>query len=372
MMYNQDKYMISPLEMGMTIIAFFIGVGILTLPGALAETLDTADGWIPILIAGLLVMVTFTLYVHLQKQFPGQTLLQYLRQGTIGKWWAFSVAVLSLLYFVLTLASIARTVAFVLDMYLLDRTPSIIVVATILLVTSYAVSKGIPGVIHLNALFTPFFLGVFLVIFAFNIDNVQLDPILPLAPKGFMHIFKGLPDTFFSLVATHFLFFFMGYMKADHLRAMPLNIALGIVVLIHTFSTLFTYFVFSVDQSKVIVFSTLELAKEIQIPGGFFERIESLMITVWSMGIFNTVFVTQLLAVHILTDQFFPRSDPTNMQQKVAKRLSATVVFIAVMVAMIPKSLAETFQLGDWLGNVGMLFVVYGLAVGYFTVWCRK
>jgi spore germination protein len=372
MMYNQDKYMISPLEMGMTIIAFFIGVGILTLPGALAETLDTADGWMTILISGLIIMVTFILYVYLQKKFPGQTLLQYLRQSTTGKWLAFSLAVISVVYFVILLGFEARALALLLDMYLLDRTPSIIIVTSILLVTSYAVSKGIPGVIHLNVLFTPFIFGVLLVIFAFNIDNVQLDPILPLAPKGFMHVFKGLPDTFFSLMATHFLFFFMGYMKADHLRAKPLNIALIVVVLAHTMATLFTYLVFSVDESKVIVFATIELAKAIEIPGGFFERIESLMITVWTMGIFNTMIVSQLLAVHILTDQFFPRSDPTNMHQKVAKRLSATVVFIAVMVAMIPKSLAETFQLGDWLGNVGMLFVVYGLAVGYFTVWCRK
>jgi spore germination protein len=275
-------------------------------------------------------------------------------------------------YFVILLGFEARALALLLDMYLLDRTPSIIVVASILLMTSYAVSKGFSGVIHLNLLFSPIILCVLAVIFAFNIDEVQVDALFPFAPKGIIHMFKGIPDTLLSLMAPQILFFFMGYMKADHLRAKPLNIALIVVVLAHTMATLFTYLVFSVDESKVIVFSTIELAKAIQIPGGFFERIESLMITVWSMGIFNTVFVTQLLAVHILTDQFFPRSDPTNMQQKEAKLLSAVVVFIAFLIAFMPKSITETIQVGDWIGQLGVSLYICSVAIGYCTVWWRK
>jgi spore germination protein len=371
-MYNQDKYMISPLEMSISLIAFIIGVGILTLPGALADTLDTSDGWISILITGFIVMVLVFSYTYLQKQFPGQTLLQYLRQGSFGKWWALIIAVSFIVYFISLIGFEARVLGIVLNLYLLDRTPAVVIAATILLVTTYAVSKGVPGIIHLNVLFTPIILLVLLGIISFNIEQVEAAPILPVIPKGFVHVLQAVPDTALSFAGIEILLFLMAHMKADKLRAWPLNTAICVIVLAYILVTFFTYFTFSVDEAKVISFGTVELAKEIDIPGGFFERIESLMITVWTMSIFNTIAMSHLLAVHVLKDQFFRQSDPTNMQQKEAKRLSAVVVFIAFLIAFMPNSITETHQVGDWLGILGVSLYICSIVIGYCTVWWRK
>ncbi|WP_096188883.1 GerAB/ArcD/ProY family transporter [Evansella halocellulosilytica] len=371
-MNNQDKYVISPLEMSISLIAFIIGVGVLTIPGTLADTLDTADGWITIIVSGFMVMVLVFLFVHLQKHFPGQTFLEYLRQGAVGKWWAFIFAVLFIVYFVTLLGFEVRVLSIVTGLYLIDRTPTVVIVSSILLVTSYAVSKGVSGIIHLNVLFTPIILLVLLGVLSFNVDHFELGPLLPLVPKGVFHMFKAVPDVALAFVGIEILFFFMAHMKADKLYALPLNIGIGVIMLSYVFVTLITYTVFSVDESKVIAFTTVELAKAIEIPGGFFERIESMMITVWTMSIFNTAAMSQLLAVHILEDQFFSQISPTNRPPKKSKWLAAVIVFFAIIFAFIPESVTETMQFGDWIGMLGMGLFLCGIVVGYFTVWWRK
>ncbi len=369
---NKNKYVISPLEMSFSLIAFIIGVGVLTMPGVLADTLDTADGWISIIIAGLMIMVLIFIYVNLQKHFPGHTFLQFLRQGTLGKWWAFIFSVLFIVYFVTILGFEARVLGIVFDLYLLDRTPSYIIVASIFLVTSYAVSKGISGIIHLNVLFSPIILFVLMGIITFNVQNFELAPLLPVAPKGFVHILKGIPDVVLAFIGIEILFFFMAFMKEDKLSTWPLNIGIAIIMLSYLLVTIFTYFVFSMDESKVVTFGTVELAKEIEIPGGFFERVESMMITVWTMAIFNTIAISQLLAVHIMNDQFFSKSNINSPMDKEGKWLTAIIVFFAIIITFIPESITETFQFGDWIGTLGMSLFLGGVIVGYFTVWWRK
>ncbi len=364
--------MISPLEISITLIAYLIGVGILTLPGALANTLDTPDGWLTLLAAGFPTMVLTFLYVNLQKHFPGRTFLQYLRQGKVGKWWAFIFGASFIVYFVTILGWEARMLYIVLDMYVLGRTPPAVIIASVLLVTSYAVTKGLSGIIHINVLFLPIILFVLLFIFLFNIGQASLDQIRPVAPKGILHVLKAFPDVFIVLVGSEILMLLMAHMRADKLRAWPLNTAVAGATLAYILVTLFTYFIFSVDEAKVITFATVELAKVIEIPGGFFERIESMMIIVWTMSLFTTMIIAQLLTTHILKDQFFSQSAPKYGKQTKDRLLTPVIVFISIIIAFIPESIIETFQLGDWLGILALSILIGGLFIGYITVWWRK
>ncbi len=80
-MKKQDQYQIVPIEMSISMIAMIIGVGVLTIPKGLATELDTTDGWIAIGITGLMMIFLVYLYTRLQQNFPGQNLIQYIRQG---------------------------------------------------------------------------------------------------------------------------------------------------------------------------------------------------------------------------------------------------------------------------------------------------
>ncbi|BAB05711.1 spore germination protein [Halalkalibacterium halodurans] len=367
-MNRNNNYTIDPLEISIALIAFIIGVGILTLPGSLADTLNTADGWITIIVGGSIICALVYVTVRLQKEFPEQTLLQFLLAGQKSKWLAVLLGVLFSLHFLMLMGFESRMLAIVLDMYLIDRTPSVIVICTILVVTSYAVSKGVQGLIHLNVLFIPFILTVLLAILLFNVQHAKLDPILPVAPKGILHPLKGLPNVVLAYIGVEILLFFMGRMKGKDVKAWPLNIGVGIVTLFYFLITFFTYFVFGVEQSKVINFTTVELAKVVEVPGGFFERVESMMITVWTMAIFNTIAMSQLIIILIYNDLF----SAFKKQTQSGNYLTPVIVFITIIIAFIPESISDTLTWGDWIGYFGFSVLILSLLVGYVTVGWRK
>jgi spore germination protein len=362
-MKNQDHYKIVPLEMGISLIAMIIGVGILTLPRALAETTGTADGWISVCLAGCIVMIFVFLYTRLQRHFPEQNLLQYIGNGKVGKWIAKALGLFFVIYFVSILAYEARILSIVVKMYLLNITPSEVVVALILFISTYAVTKGVQGIIHLNIMLTPIVIAVLLFIIVLNVE-IEPNHLLPVMPKGIGPVLKGLPQTILSFLGIEILFFLMANMKSSNIRALPLNLCIGVITLMYLLVTVFSYMVFTLDSSKIIVFPTVELAKEVEIPGGFFERIESFMITMWVITIFNTISIVQLVLANLIKSEFLP--------QKKALWLPAAITFFAFILAFIPNSIDETFLLGEWIAYLGSTLFILGLSIGFFTLWIRK
>jgi spore germination protein len=363
-MKNQDYYRIVPLEMSISLIAMIVGVGILTISRSLAQELDTPDGWISIGISGLMVMVLVYLYTRLQQHFPGQNLLQFLAKGSIGKWLAKLFAIFFIIYFVTVFAFEVRTLAIVIEMYLLNQTPQEVVIASILLLSTYAVSKGTQGIIHLNIMFVPITLFIVLVMLVFNLPSFKFEELRPIMAEGIVPIITGVKLTIVSFLGIETLFFFMANMKKSDLRALPLNISIGVITLIYILVTICSYSVFTLPATKFITFPMLELAKEIELPGAFFERLESLMMTVWIMSIFNTMAIVQLLAVQIIKQEILPTKKGTH--------LPTIIIFFVFIIAFNPNSINEVFTMGDWVGRLGVTLFIFGLLAGFITVWIRN
>ncbi|MDQ0337900.1 spore germination protein [Caldalkalibacillus uzonensis] len=363
-MSNQFNYKISSLEMSISIMAMCLGIAVFVLPRALAETMNSPDGWMSIMISGLTVAGLVTLYTRLQRHFPGQTLMGYLRQGTLGKWWAMLMGMAYVLYFLSNAAYVVRTLVFMVRMYALDRTPSEAIASLFLLSTTYAVSKGLQGIIHLNLLFLPITLFIGLGILCFNIPSMELSNLLPVLGEGVSPILNGVKETIVAFLGIEIIFFFMAHMTSNHLRATPLNSGVFLLTLVYVMVTVMSYAVFSLETVKVITFPTIELAKEVEVPGGFFERLESLMITIWIMTIFNTVTMAKFLTVTIINDQFLPHT-------KVAW-LPSLIAFVIFIIAFIPDSITELFTFSEWVGWMGAALYFLGLGSGYVSVWMRK
>ncbi|MCL7747702.1 GerAB/ArcD/ProY family transporter [Halalkalibacter alkaliphilus] len=362
-MINQDHYRISPLEMSLTLISMLLAIGVLTLPRTLAETMETGDGWIAVLVSGSLVMVFVYLIVRLQKHFPGQTLLEFIGERGFGKWVARLLAILFALYFIPFLAYEARILAVVVRMYLLDRTPMEITLAIILLTTTYAVTKGVQGIVHLNLMFIPFIILIYLVLIAFNIENMDIVELRPVLPLGILPLLPALEPTLFSFLGIELLFFWLTYMKSSNLRALPLNMGILFVTILYFLIVVVSYTAMSVNSVKKLVFPTVTLAKEVEIVEGLIERFEPLMIVIWIMAIFNTMAIIHLLAVQVIKKEI--------LNTKKGMWIPGVVTFLAYIVAFIPNSIQEVFKLGDLVSYTGALLIVLSLIIGFLTVWIR-
>ncbi|WP_209124748.1 GerAB/ArcD/ProY family transporter [Alkalihalobacillus sp. BA299] len=362
-MNSQDQYEIAPLEMTIVLMSMIIGVGILTIPRSLTTTLESPDGWISIGITGLMVMLLVYLYASLQNQYPGQTLFDYLYQGKVGKWIASLLIGAFIVYFLSLLAFEARVLSFVVKMYLLNETPSEALVAIILLTTTYAVTKGVQGVVHLSLLFMPIILLLIILFLIANLPNMDIDKMLPVMGDGIMPVIEGTTEISLSYLGVEILFFMMVYMKQENLRAFPLNVSVSVITLLYIFTFIMVVTIFGVEGTQVITFPTVEAIKEIEVPGAFFERLESLMITIWIMTIFNTMSTIQLITFLTIKKQ---------LQQLNEKILLSTIVFITYTIAFIPNSITDVFTFSDWIGWLGVSLFGLSLICGFFTVWFRK
>ncbi|ARK30181.1 GerAB/ArcD/ProY family transporter [Halalkalibacter krulwichiae] len=362
-MLNKDNYQIPPVEMAVTVVSMLLAIGILTLPRTLADTLETGDGWLSVLLSGATVMGIVFLIVRLQKFFPGQSLLQFIGESGVGKWIAKILALLFFLYFIILLAFEARVLTIIVRMYLLDRTPPEITLGIILLTSAYAVSKGVQGIVHLNIMFAPFIIIVYFTLIVFNVGNMDVTELLPVLPLGIMPVLASVPETIHSYLGIELLFFWLAYMKATDLKVLPLNIGIMFVTLVYFLILIVTYSVLSVDGVKSIVFPVVGLAKEVEIVEGLIERFEPLMIVIWIIAIFTTMAIVHLLAVQTIKKEFV---------KKKGIIIPATITLIAYYIAFAPNSIEEVYMLGGYVSNAGLTVICLSLLVGYLSVWLKK
>ncbi|GAE37488.1 GerAB/ArcD/ProY family transporter [Halalkalibacter akibai] len=361
---NSEHYQISPIEMAITLISMLLAVGILTLPRTLAETIETGDGWISVLLSGVIAMGIVYIFVHLQKQFPEQTLLQFLGKKGAGKWIAKLLALTFVVYFVTFLAYEARMLTIIVRMYLLDRTPPEITLAIIVLTSTYAVTKGIQGIVHLNLMFIPFIVGLYIMLILFNVENIDISQIRPVMSMGILPVVEGIKPSLPSFLGLELMFFWLAYMKKHDLRARPLNIGIAVVTLLYFLIVFFSYTVMSVVGVKHNVFPALGLAKEVEIVEGMIERFEPIMIVIWIMAIFTSMAMIQLLALQIIKSEL--------IRKKKGIWILAFIAFFAYCIAFIPNSIHEVFLLGELLSYTGSSLILIGLVIGYVTIWYRR
>ncbi|MDT8860872.1 spore germination protein [Alkalihalobacillus sp. MEB130] len=363
-MVKSDHYRITPLEMSVTVVSMLLAVGVLTLPRTLAEILETGDGWIAVLASAGIVMGLVYLIVQLQKQYPNQTLFEYIGEKGLGRYISKILSLLFILYFIPFLAYEARMLTIIVRMYLLDRTPPELTLAIILLTSVYAVSKGIQGIVHLNLMFLPFIVFIYFVLIIFNVENMSINELLPVLPKGIPSLVQALEPTIFSFLGIELLFFWMAYIKTSKLSAWPINLGIFFVSMLYFFIVTTSYLVLSVTGVKNTVFPTVALAKEVEIIEGLIERFEPVMIVIWIMAIFNTMAIIHLLAVQTIKKEFAKR--------KVQAFIPAIVTFFSYMIAFIPNSIEEVFVLGNIVSYAGFALILLSLVIGYGTVWLRK
>jgi len=341
-----------------------VGTGIIILPRSLATEMGTTDGWISLMISTVIVMVGIVLIVRLQNYFPGQNLLQFLAEGKVGKWLSKLLAFSFIIYFICISAYLARFLALVISIYLLNLTPNEIIVMMILLLSTYAVSKGLQGIIHLNLMFTPLVIFGALGIITFEIPHMDLTNLLPIMSEGFPPILKGVKETTFTFLGIEILFFFMAYMKKSDLLASPLILAIGFISSIYLLIIIMTISIFDLESTQKIMFPMIELVKEVEVPGKIFERAEPFFITIWLMTMLNTIAISQYLSTNILIKEF--------MTKVKEDWVTAGLVFVIFMLAFIPKSVVELFIFSEWIAIVGGVNICLGLIFGYSSVWYRS
>lgn len=139
MLTNNDMITV-PQAVGLMIMTI-LEIGLLILPREVAIYAGS-DGWILVIVGGLLALAGSLVTSTLIRRFPGETFIEYSGK-VIGKFLSFVVGVGLVIHFTLATSIVIRTFTDVTNAFMLENTPREFIIITQMLLTVYLIRHGI-------------------------------------------------------------------------------------------------------------------------------------------------------------------------------------------------------------------------------------
>lgn len=342
-MNTNPKDKITPVQATIAVSSIIIGVGILTLPRGLVDAMGTPDGWISVILGGLISMGAGYVIVKLSQRFPGQTFYQY-SQVVVGKFLGWLFSLLLITYFIMFAGLEARILGEVIRSYLLDKTPIEVLIISFMSVGIYLIVGGINPMVRVFELYFPIITVIFFSVILLNFQGFEIDNLRPVLGQGMMPVLKGVQTTSFSYLGFEIMLILTAFMKEPYRAVKATLTGIGIPIFFYLIMIVMVIGDFTIEEVKTLTWPTMELAKEIEFPGAFFERFESFIIVIWTLAIY-TSFVIPYYFVSLGLGQLF---------KKDIHYFVYGLLPVIYIIAMYPQDLNSAFKMGDYLGYMGL------------------
>ncbi|QKY71445.1 endospore germination permease [Lentibacillus sp. CBA3610] len=331
-------------EIMIAVPSIVIGVGVLSMPRYIANPTIAVDGLMTIIAGGVLVLLLTWLVAKLASQFPRQNFIDYatlITSRPLGIMFTFLLAVQGLML----AAYETRVIADVATQYLFDQTPYGVVGLSFLLVVVYAVSGTRAGLFRLNMMFFPIILVISILVMLLTTGLFEAGNLLPVFKTDVSGHWEALKQSIFSFLGIGILLFYTALVRKPENVPRKACIGMSIAVFLYCLIYITCIAVFGNLVAGNLMYPTVELAKDVQIPGGFFERFESLFFVIWIMAIFNTTAMAFDVTVFALNSIF---------RKNRKMQLIFLLAPIIYVIGMTPKDTPGVTAFGTFVSYYGM------------------
>ncbi|TKD72141.1 GerAB/ArcD/ProY family transporter [Pseudalkalibacillus hwajinpoensis] len=343
------------------LISTIIGVGIVTLPRQTALIVGQPNMWVSVIFGAIIAFLNALLIFMLIKRYPKQTLFDFAPE-VIGKWIGKLFSLVFVAYAISISAFIIRTMSEIVNYYLLDRTPKVVVLAVLILSCMYLVSCGLTNIVMFFQLYFPIILAMFFLLTILSIKSIEPTNLRPIFVNDGFALLKGTNTTFFSFVGYELIMVLSGYQSFTKWRSMTkiLGISLGAVCIIYVLFFILNIGILSIGELKVITFPTIEMAKTIEYQGFFFERFELLFLFGWIITIFTTLtayYYSALLGI----------CKTINCKRNIFVNIFVGALILSL--SLVPTGITELFSSSTYLNNlsyaalIGVPFILLVVSV---------
>lgn len=339
---------ISDKELLIAVPSTIIGVGILSLPREIAKNTVSADGWLSIFIVGVLFIGFAWIIAKLASTYPHQSFFSYASSLVTRPIATVLTILLALQGFVLT-AFMIRVISDIAKEYLFDQTPVEVIALSFLLVVVYAIAGSRAGLFRLNMMFFPIIIFITMLVGGFAVAWFSVDNYLPVFKTDLTGHLKAMQTSSFSFTGSAILLFYTSIVRKPKKAPKMAAIGMAIVPALYILIYLLCLGVFGNLATANLNYPIIELAKEIEVPGGFFERFDSIFFVIWIMSIFNTTAMSFDVTVFAL--------------ESVSKLKKIQLVYILTpliyLVGMFPQDLITVVQLGKFVSSYSLLVTLF-------------
>lgn len=333
MIRNND--IISPYQIAMIIIMSVISVGVFSIAADAAEAAGT-DAWLAVALAGALNILAVYIVIRLNSIFPGKTFAEYSQIiiGTIpGKALTFLFAV----YLLLVIAYVTRAFTEVVKMFLLFRTPTEVIMLSLILVCTYIVRGGAECIGRINELVFPILFIPFFIILFFGFSQMEFSNLLPALQTPADKMLAAIPTLTFSFGGIELALFYIGFMKHPKKAYKPAILAVLFITLFMVMITAFCIATFGKNATMQFLWPLVSYIRAISLPGLFIERLDGVILSLWMLTVFTTI-----VSAYFIVSYSIAKVAGTREQKQYVLPLAIFIYYFALQ----PDSLAELYEWG--------------------------
>jgi spore germination protein (amino acid permease) len=256
-----------------------IGVDILNLSTVLHKSAG-ADGWITLIIGGLISIVFVLMITHTSKCYPGEDLFGILR-SSLGKILGSLAEFGYYVYFLVVAIYLLTSYGELINQWLLPETPVLLLYLLLLLSALYTISGGLTVIAKV---FTFFALVLFFIsaLFLFGFIDSKLIYLQPMGQATFSGYLDGISVSVYSLSSFVLLFLFLPFTQGSYKQKRRVAIGANIVVvLFYLYTVLISFCHFGSEQLEHIsqpILYMLRTADSILIT-----RIDIFVLSLWTV-----------------------------------------------------------------------------------------
>lgn len=344
MIRNND--IISPYQIAMIIIMTVISVGVFSIAADAANAAGP-DGWLAVALSGAINLLAVLIIVKLNSKFPGKTFAEY-SQTVMGIILGKVLTALFAIYLLLVIAYVTRAFTEVVKMFLLFRTPTEVIMLSLILVCTYIVRGGAECIGRINELVFPILFIPFFIILMFGLPMMDFSNLRPILQTPPAKMLTSIPALIFNFGGIEVILFYIGFMKDPKKAYKPAIISVLFITLFLVMITVFCIATFGSNAVTQFIWPLLNYIRAISLPGLFIERLDGVILSLWILTVFTTI-----VSAYFIVSYSISKVVGTKEQKQYVLPLAIPIYYLSLQ----PDSLAELYEWGS---------VIFPYAITYF------
>ncbi|WP_409300812.1 endospore germination permease [Peribacillus sp. SCS-155] len=279
-MYERGK--ISAYQMALILYPTIYSTAILFVPTITAKYAGR-DMWIAPVFAAVTGIITAYIIYRLHKRYPEETIIEY-SSHLIGRFPAKLLGFAYIFFFLFMGGYVLREYVSFINISFLPRTPILVIVGSIIMVSSVAVSGGIEVLGRVSQVLIPIFILPIPIFIALLVKDMVIQNIQPILENGLTPVVRSsvTPQAWFGEV---FIMALILPYVSNRVKALKWSILSIITVMLSLVSLNLMCILLFGEITVSYSFPVFKAIRFISF-SDFFEHLESFVIAFWILGIF--------------------------------------------------------------------------------------
>lgn len=262
-MPSSKEVVLKDYELTFILIGTMVGVGVLSLPNALAKTVYQ-DAWISAAFGAILPIYYMVIGIFMAKMRPKNNILET-NYYCFGKYFGIAANLLYFIFYMYNLTAVTSGFNNIFKIYATAFIPSSKFILLALLVIAYAANKGMKAIAKINQIsfFITLILFLFPLVALFKGSHYNVLPLFQSPPTV---IIKSLKDSIFAYNGMEILFIFYPYVKNRRKLKSCFYKAIGFTCFLYSYVCFLTLYYLGPDIVSKGSWSLIMVLESVRLP----------------------------------------------------------------------------------------------------------